>query len=215
MITFTDAAHDKILETLQAKGQDGFAVRIRITGRDTDEFIYDFRSVEMATRREDDLVLDMGGFNLLVDPESAEHLHGAVIDFAGPRGGFKIDNPNPVWTNDVARQVAEVISTQINPAVAAHSGRITLVDVRDNKAYIRRAVVRAAGWPGSPSRRASSGRYAGRCLRSRRSWMSRGTRRASGPSTSAARLARRPSLAECPGSGPESGPNRERAQPDL
>lgn len=137
MITFTDAAHDKILETLQAKGQDGFAVRIRITGRDTDEFIYDFRSVEMATRREDDLVLDMGGFNLLVDPESAEHLHGAVIDFAGPRGGFKIDNPNPVWTNDVARRVAEVISTQINPAVAAHSGRITLVDVRDNKAYIR------------------------------------------------------------------------------
>ncbi|HQA69827.1 MAG TPA: NifU family protein, partial [Aggregatilineales bacterium] len=135
MITFTDAARDKILETLRAKGQDGFAVRIRITGRDTDEFIYEFRSVEMATRREDDLVLDMGGFNLLVDPESAEHLQGSVIDLS--RTGFKIDNPNPVWTDDLARRVAEVISTQINPAVAAHSGRITLVDVRDNKAYIR------------------------------------------------------------------------------
>lgn len=138
MITFTQAARDRILEILTAKGQDGFAVRLRVVGRDTDDFIYEFRSVEEATRREGDTVLDMGGFNLFVDEESAANLQGAVIDFSGlAGGGFKIENPNPVWTSDTARRVAEVLSTQINPAVAAHSGRITLVDVRDSVAYIR------------------------------------------------------------------------------
>lgn len=138
MITFTETAREKVLGILNAKGQDGFAVRIRITGRDTNDFIYEFRSVEEATQREGDIVLDMGGFHLFVDPESAAHLDGAVIDFKGlAGGGFKIENPNPVWTSDVARRVAEVISTQINPAIAAHSGSITLVDVRDKVAYIR------------------------------------------------------------------------------
>jgi Fe/S biogenesis protein NfuA len=138
LLTVTEAARARLAEILAAKGQAGFAVRLRIKGRDTDNFIYEFRSVEEATRQPDDLVVDVGEFKLFVDPESAPHLEGAVIDFSGmDAGGFKIDNPNPVWTDDTARRVAEVIATRINPAIAAHSGSITLVDVRDNVAYIR------------------------------------------------------------------------------
>lgn len=138
MLTFTDSAREKIRGILQAKGQDGYAVRLRITGRDTDDFLYEFRSVERATRRADDLVVDAGGFEVLVDPESAPHLEGAEVDFAGlAGGGFKIENPNPVWEDDTAREVARVIAEQINPGVAAHSGRITLVDVKDGEAFIR------------------------------------------------------------------------------
>jgi Fe/S biogenesis protein NfuA len=138
MLTFTDAARAKVREILAAKGQQGFAVRLRITGRDTENFLYEFRSVEEATRRADDHVVDAGDFAVFVDPSSAGHLDGAVIDFGGlGGGGFKIDNPNPVWEDDTSRRVAEVIETQINPAVAAHSGRITLVDVKDNVAYVR------------------------------------------------------------------------------
>lgn len=138
MLTFTDAAREKIESILQAKGQAGYAVRLRITGRDTDDFLYEFRSVERATRRADDLVIDAGQFEVLVDPESAPHLEGAVVDFGGlATGGFKIDNPNPVWQDEVARAVAEVIAEKINPGVAAHSGRITLVDVKNGEAFIR------------------------------------------------------------------------------
>lgn len=138
MITFTETAHDKILGILKAKGQDGFAVRLRITGRDTDDFQYEFRSVERETLREGDTVLDMDGFELFVDAESLPNLNGATIDFGGlASGGFKIENPNPVWTSEAARRVAEVINTQINPAVAAHSGRIALVDVKDDIAYVK------------------------------------------------------------------------------
>ncbi len=138
MLTFTQTAQDRIAEMLKAKGQGSYAVRIRVVGRDIDTFVYDFRSVEATTRREDDLVVDLGAFQAFVDPESAPLLDGASIDFGGlGRGGFKIDNPNPVWTDDTAREVAEVIAQRINPAVASHGGRITLVDVKDNVAYIR------------------------------------------------------------------------------
>ena len=86
MLTFTDSAREKIRGILQSKGQDGYAVRLRITGRDNDDFLYEFRSVEKATRRADDRVVGAGGFEVFVDPESAPHLEGAEVDFAGLAG---------------------------------------------------------------------------------------------------------------------------------
>jgi Fe/S biogenesis protein NfuA len=137
-LTFTPAAQVKIRDILRAKGQAGFAVRMRVVGRDTDNFQYEFRSVEEATRRPDDVVLSVEGFSVFVDPESARHLNGAAIDFGGlGSGGFRIENPNPVWTDETARAVARVIAEQINPAIAAHSGSVTLVDVRDDTVYVR------------------------------------------------------------------------------
>lgn len=138
MLTFTEAAQERIRAILRSKGQDGFAVRLRIIGRNTESFIYEFRTVEEATRRPDDLIIACEGFNVFVDAESAPHLEGAVVDFGGlGSSGFRIDNPNPVWTDETARHVAAVIAEQINPALAVHSGSVTLVDVKDNVAYIR------------------------------------------------------------------------------
>ena len=138
MITLTESAQAKIKEILASKGQEGFAVRLRIKGRTTDAFQYEFRSVEEATRRDDDIVADGYDFHLFIDPDSAALLEGATVDFGGlGEGGFQIDNPNPVWVDEIARRVADVIHNQINPAVAMHSGEITLVDVRDNTVYVR------------------------------------------------------------------------------
>ena len=138
MITLTESAQAKIQEILASKSQEGFAVRLRIKGRTTDAFQYEFRSVEEATRRENDVVVDGYDFLLFIDANSATLLEGATIDFSGlGAGGFQIDNPNPVWEDETARRVADVIHNQINPAVAMHSGEITLVDVRNNTVYVR------------------------------------------------------------------------------
>ena len=47
-------------------------------------------------KRADDLITDMHGVSVLVDPFSAKHIRGAVVDFSDSLngGGFKISNPN-------------------------------------------------------------------------------------------------------------------------
>ena len=76
---------------------------------------------------------------MLIDADSAPLVEGARIDFVeGPReSGFKIDNPNPLWSDPVAQAVQGVIDGEINPAVAAHGGFVSLLEVRDGVAYIQ------------------------------------------------------------------------------
>ena len=137
MLTFTQTAKSKIAEILAQKGQSGFAVRLAIRGRSADSFLYDFRSVEETASLPDDTVMDMGAFKVLVDPISATFLEGATVDFSpADGGGFKIDNPNPVWTDPIAQAVARVIADRINPGIALHGGYIMLVDVQDGVAYV-------------------------------------------------------------------------------
>ncbi len=47
-------------------------------------------------RRPDDMVTEMHGVSVLVDPVSAGHIRGSVVDFSDSlnSGGFKITNPN-------------------------------------------------------------------------------------------------------------------------
>lgn len=47
-------------------------------------------------QRDGDLIAAMHGISVLVDPVSAEHIRGAVVDFSDSLtgGGFKISNPN-------------------------------------------------------------------------------------------------------------------------
>lgn len=47
-------------------------------------------------KRADDLAAEFFGVAVLVDPFSANYLHGAVVDFSDSLtgGGFKISNPN-------------------------------------------------------------------------------------------------------------------------
>ena len=87
---------------------------------------------------EGDLVIDDGRFEIFVDGDSAPNLEGASIDFVRKlsESGFKFDNPNSPWENPTAAEVQQVIDTQINPQIAAHGGFVTLLDVKDDVAYI-------------------------------------------------------------------------------
>ena len=51
-------------------------------------------------------------------------------------GGFAFDNPNPMWVDELSQKVAEIISSEVNPAVASHGGVVELVGVDENKAII-------------------------------------------------------------------------------
>ena len=139
MLTVTESARAKVLELMQSQGRAGLHLRAAIAGRGSGGFQYRLGFVGEEERQKDDHVIEAGGFKVLVDAGSAPNLEGASIDYVeGPDGsGFKVDNPNPLWKDPDALAVQRVLDTEINPAVAGHGGWVTLLEVKDNVAYIQ------------------------------------------------------------------------------
>lgn len=137
MIAFTETAGARLIEMLKAEGHEGWAIRVRVKGRDNDTFVYDIRSVDVADKSAGDEVVETEDFLVYIDPASAKRLNGAVIDLSVEEmGRFVVRNPNPVWDNATADKVAALVVSKVNPAVAVHAGRVSLVDFDDDIAYI-------------------------------------------------------------------------------
>jgi len=137
LLTVTEAARQKIQSVVEDEGIEVQGLRVSISGRSASAFEYGLGlEVESAP---DDVVVDCGDFKVFVDPESAENLKGATVDYIEDlnSSGFNIDNPNtPTWDNPKAQAIQQLIDEQINPAVAAHGGQIDLLDVTDDSIYI-------------------------------------------------------------------------------
>ncbi len=139
MITVTDGARRKILELMAAQGKAGLALRFGVRGRGPGGFLYRLAFSDASERAPSDRAVESGPLTVLIDAESVPLLEGATIDFVdeGGESGFKIDNPNPLWSDPVAAAVQRVIDTDINPAVGSHGGFVTLLEVRDGTAFIQ------------------------------------------------------------------------------
>ena len=138
MFTVSEVAKNKVLALLESQGKKGSALRVAITGRGPGGFQYDLRFVEDGDKGPEDIVEDAGGFQVFIDSASAQNLNGATLNFVEGihQSGFSVDNSNSIWTEPKAKAIQEVIDTQINPGVASHGGFVTLLDVKEDTAYI-------------------------------------------------------------------------------
>ena len=139
-VKLSDAAL-KILQEGPAPGEPSTGVaRIAIAGRSSGEFQYDFEQIISSDVREDDIPVDFDGLKLYVEASSAASLQGATIDYITDklgRSGFTVDNPNPLWPDEAHQKVADLIESDINPAIAMHGGAIELVDYTPPRIQIR------------------------------------------------------------------------------
>lgn len=137
MLTFTASARQRVLDFLEGFGSDG-ALRVALLDGSSPlapEFELDL--VESTDHESDDVAFDADGFRVFVQAASAPRLQGAVVDFAGGTFEIALAPGATMQGGDLAARVAEALEQRINPSVAAHGGRITLVGVRDNVAYVR------------------------------------------------------------------------------
>jgi iron-sulfur cluster insertion protein len=93
-LTLTDAAIDKVKYfATSMPDSEGKPLRIFVQGGGCSGFQYGFTFDE---KRENDNVLEQGGVTVVVDPQSAQYLRGAKVnyieDFRG--AGFAVENPN-------------------------------------------------------------------------------------------------------------------------
>lgn len=141
MLTFTDNAREKVFDFIGQGFVEDAALRISVGGSPLAPE-YDIELVEYEERSNDDRVFTAGGFKLLVDPQSAERLEGATVDFVERNGasGFEVRPPRPrepiFESGSLAERVKRVIDEQVNPAIASHGGQILLLEVRDDIAYV-------------------------------------------------------------------------------
>ena len=143
MIIFTDEAREHVVSFLEAEDEE-LAVRIRLLDSSPLAPRYDLSLIERSEREDDDRVLDLMHFQVVVDSQSAEFLKGATVDWIEnlQGAGFMIENPNikPIGgelvEGPLADRVRRAIDTQVNPAIASHGGRVSLVDVRDRVVYL-------------------------------------------------------------------------------
>jgi Fe/S biogenesis protein NfuA len=143
MLTFTDKAREMVRSFMsQSEGELG-ALRIHVTGGSPVAPSFELTLVDSEDRRPDDVEVDGGGFTVLVDPDSAERLDGARVDFVQRvnESGFEItpvvaQNGGRPPSGPIAERVREVLDQQVNPAVASHGGAIVLVDVKDTEVYM-------------------------------------------------------------------------------
>ncbi len=139
MLTVTEAAQRKILAIIATQGKPGDGLRIGIAGRSPGGFTYDLALVEGGEGEPEDTTTDGGGFPIVVDAESAPYMQDVIIDYVEDlqQSGFRIGNPNPLWNDPQTQAIQDLIDAEVNPAVAGHGGHVELVDVHEQKVYIR------------------------------------------------------------------------------
>jgi Fe/S biogenesis protein NfuA len=137
-LTITPIAKEQILAAIAEEERQGLGLRVAISGRGPTGFRYSLDLVAPGENLPDDVVIEEGEFKIFVDKKSAPKLEGTTIDFVIrlQESGFKFENPNSMWGDERAKKVQEVIDQRINPSIAAHGGYVTLLDVRDEVAYI-------------------------------------------------------------------------------
>jgi Fe/S biogenesis protein NfuA len=138
-LSVTAAALEKIDRVRRQGGRPDACLRLEISGRRGGRFVYEIDLVDPLSALPDDVLVQTLGLAVLVDPESAVHLQGAVVDIdqSAIGGALTIDNPNEGWRDPIAARVQDVLDRQINPGVASHGGFVDLLDVRDGAAYVQ------------------------------------------------------------------------------
>ncbi len=149
MITFTDHATDVLKTFLAGDPEPSQALRISVAGTKTAPR-FDLTLVELAERTDDEQVIEASGFDVLVREADTHLLDGATVDYVERvnESGFEVRPaegkvPDPTVkraegepTGEIADAVRAVLDSQVNPAIAAHGGLISLVDVEETDIYV-------------------------------------------------------------------------------
>ena len=139
LLTITDLAKEKLAGfAKQAEDDANLVLRVAIVGRGSNGFQYDLQLVPISDTSDDDVRCEVDDVTVSIAAKSAVHMDGATLDFKESLmgGGFHFENPNPLWADPVEQAVAEVIENDVNPAVAAHGGTVSLVGIDEGKVVI-------------------------------------------------------------------------------
>ena len=147
MIQFTDKARAMVRQFLDESDEENLALRIGMSGSPVAP-TFDLTLVGSNERTADDRAIETGGFTVVFKEADAEVLEGATVDYVERvnESGFEVRPAKAaaaapgrragIPTGPIADRVRNILETQVNPAIAAHGGMISLVDVENTDVYV-------------------------------------------------------------------------------
>ena len=135
-IKITDSAQGYLTELLAKQNTDGIGVRIFVEHPGTPRAECCMSYSQSDEHNPDDLKLDYETFTAYIDTPSIPYLEDAVIDYNKDRFGgqltFRAPNskvPKLGENASLEERINYVLSSEINPNLAAHGGNVQLVDL--------------------------------------------------------------------------------------
>ncbi len=137
MITITESAQDYLAELL-AKQEDALGVRVFINQPGTPRAETCIAYAREGDVQDDDEEHQLEKFKVWYEGRSVPFLEDALVDYAKDRmgGQLTIKAPNakmPRVSDDspVEDRINYVLYNEVNPALAAHGGEVSLIEVTD------------------------------------------------------------------------------------
>lgn len=142
MITVTEVARKKVIELMQKTGKPIKGLRVIAEAKSPLKVEHRLLFIVEGQEQPEDIIVPVEGFDIYIDPQSAQHLENATLDYIDNimSSGFKIDAPKKLpanLTGPVAQRIQNLIDSRINPAIAAHGGYVSLIDIKDNVVYVQ------------------------------------------------------------------------------
>lgn len=142
MITITENARQKIVALEEQFHQPVKGIRVCAMPRSPMRASFTMKLIaESEPESPADIVQAIDEVDVYIDPDSAPYLEGAAIDyvFAPMASGFKVVAPPrklDTPEGELASRIQKVLDGQINRSLFMHGGGASLIDVKENTAFI-------------------------------------------------------------------------------
>jgi Fe/S biogenesis protein NfuA len=145
MLNLTESAQRHFRRLIEQQGIAGLGVRMQAVHPGTPKADCRLEFCEATDLSGGEWSLACDGFSVYVDAQSMPYLEEAEIDYASDATGGqlivrapKLKGAPPATDADLAERVRYVLETEVNPQIAAHGGRATLVEITDDKTVMLR-----------------------------------------------------------------------------
>ena len=143
MIEISNTAQQYFRRLIEQQDDEGLALRISVNHAGTPGASCDLQFCPAGENQPDDAEIGFDGFSLFVAQASEPWLEKSEIDFEEDATGGQltikapgIKGSAPSAEASLEDRVGWILETEINPALAAHGGRVALVEITDSKEVI-------------------------------------------------------------------------------
>ncbi|KRE88972.1 Fe/S biogenesis protein NfuA [Frateuria sp. Soil773] len=136
MIDISERAQHHFRRLLAQQGNEDFGILLRVTSPGTAAANCGLEFCEPGELDGSEWLVECDGFNFYLDGDSAPWLEGASIDYEPNKTGGQLNIRAPRIKGELpgaeaglVERVRYVLEAEVNPRIAAHGGRISLLEV--------------------------------------------------------------------------------------